>query len=376
MNEDNNLGTYSPSDSFDVSIGEEESPAEHIASDIIEEDDPHNSSRRKKSSSDRRNRVDVLVHENGGLQQQNKFLAQQLEEERAMRLREREMRLQEREQLESYQTQLHKKDVESNEYYETSLDAYEASVTERIKKAIEDGDVDGQIALTSELADVKAKKNVNQLAQHNKYERQAQELRLRQMQEETYAPVEPSPEVPPTPAVNVHFQDWIEENPWFQESPRLRKEAEQIGQDLADRLAFNKQSHVIGTPDFYDKISELMSAQYKLGDHETMGQQTHENPYIEQEAPAMKQQPNPFTGLSPVAPVTRRTGNTMADQYVSDKSNAALRTLSKEEFAIARHLPVRKRGENEVDLVRRFSAAKNYPKSPLPGGTPYRLTIV
>jgi hypothetical protein len=243
-----------------------------------------------------------------------------------------------------------------------------------MKRAREEGDVDREFQLINELAEVKAKKTTNHLAQHHKYERQEQQLR--QMQEEAYVPIETSPAVAPSPPVNEHFQDWVEENPWFEENPRLRKEAEEIGQDLAARLSFNRKSHEIGTPDFYDSINKLMSDRYKLREDDAMSNQVDENPYMQQAGPAMKQQPM-YTGVSPVAPVSRSKGSSLADQYVQNRgSSAPLRTLSKEEFSIARHLPVKRSGEDEVDLVRRFSVGKNYPRSPLSGGTPYRLTII
>jgi hypothetical protein len=69
----------------------------------------------------------------------------------------------------------------------------------------------------------------------------------------------------------------------------------------------------------------------------------------------------------------------MADQYVQNRfpsqGQNTVRALTKEEYAIARHLPIRQKGEGEVDLVRRYAQAKNYPRSPLEGGSPWRLTI-
>jgi len=364
MTDDENvLPGYSPPDfgSEEVDIPQEESSEEEMSLEGQEErEEAPEGKRRRKHSGERR--LDRVLMEKGTLQQENTFLAQQNQQQLDL-IREQERR------LKSFEEKLFKKDEEANQYYETSLDAYEESLTDALIRAKEDGDTHREVKLINELADVKAKKNTNKLAQYQKYEREAQRV-----EQEEYIPIE-KPIVSPEPSssVNEHYQDWVDENPWYNTSTRLRAEADKIGQDLADQYAFNNEAHLIGTPEFYQHITETMSSQYRR--QRPANDINHDVNEVEDQS---YNNPSPPHWSRPtVAPVSHQKGTNMANQYVQDRgATTPLRTLSKEEFAIARHLPVRKRGENEIDLVKRYTTGKNYPRSPLAGGTPYRLTII
>lgn len=311
--------------------------------------DPARRLRKKRVSSDRR--FDQLIYERGLLEQQNlvkdSVLAEQAKE------------------LERLRTQVQEREQESNSYYESAVGAKEESILRELKHAREEGDVDKEVGLVNLLTELKAEKKANLAFNiHQK--------RLREMQEahEDYNPIE-TPLIKPSSAPSQDnlpdaFHDWAEDNPWYEQNPQLRDEANQIAQDLMKQLAFQKQSHLIGTPGFYQSITELMAPRYGGGRVKESPQRSYEERYDEGYEPVYQ----------PVAPVNRR-GPSMADQYLSNRGpNAPVaQGLTKEEYAIARHLPV-KPGESTADLVKRYAKGKNYPKSPLPGGTPDRLTIL
>ncbi len=133
-------------------------------------------------------------------------------------------------------------------------------------------------------------------------------------------------------------------------------------------INYNNQEHMIGTNDFRQSVTNIMRDRYGLPDDQ-------EAP----EAPESTQTYTPTyqTRAAAVAPVQRR-GTSMADQYVNNRGNAPQRMspLTKEEYNLARYLPQKHKTESEADLIARYAKGKAYPKSPLPGGTPHRLTIL
>lgn len=336
-------------------------------------DSPQTNRRQRKKRTPSTRRVEELLYERGNLEQQNNFLVQQALERDAL-IAEQNQRIQQ------YEESLARGDAQNDQYFEDSLNTQENRVLESLKRAKEDGDIDEEIKLTDELADIKAKKNTHQYAQFQKQAQQQQ--RLREWQEEPYVPIETyiPQSMPRQEPVNEDFQDWLEDNDWYRNNPRLKEEADQFGQELADRLSFNNQSQMIGTRQYLDAVSEIMSSRYGLSsdkddfdNNDNSYSQPEETTY-KSEYPAMTS--NNYANLqNSVAPVTRRTPS-MANQYVQNRNTQGpLRALSKEEFAIARNLQVKK-GEGESDLIRRYAERKNYPKSPLPGGSPHRLTII
>lgn len=313
--------------------------------------------RRKRNPSNRR--VEEALYQRGIAEQQSTFLAQQaLEKDRIIAEQQR--------QLQQYQQALHNTEEQRMQDFDTNLDTLEDSILQKMKRAKEDGDVDSEVQLNAELADIKAKKTTNEYAMYQK--RLQNEQQARQIQEEPYEPIETFiPPVNHAPPVNEEFEDWRSVNQWYDTSPRLRQKADQYAAELSDTLAFNNMGHLIGTPEFMDSVSNMIREEYGIGQQEAQNANMDYEPQSYQQTPSYN-----------VAAPTRRSS--MADQYVNApqprNQTGPLRALSKEEFGIARHLQVKNRGEGEADLVRRYAQAKNYPKSNLPGGTPYRLTIV
>jgi hypothetical protein len=116
-----------------------------------------------------------------------------------------------------------------------------------------------------------------------------------------------------------------------------------------------------------------MSEKYGLGAQQPQQQHQDQYNYEEDEPSYPTYQTRPA-----VAPVTRRNAQTqtMAHDYMAQRGvQRPGMALTKEEYDLARHLPVRK-NESEMDLIKRYQKAKAYPRSPLQGGSPNRLTIM
>jgi hypothetical protein len=348
---------YQPAEEDQISPAEETSsyPQEELAAE-----EQTQTSRKKRSANSYKKRIYELTSEKGEAEQTNYFLAQQLAEKDSI-LANQQAKLQEFEQ------KLAQKDQYVNANYENNLLTKESSIKSELRKAKEDGDVDSEIELQDQLAEVKALKATHDLWKFQ--QAQQAELQQQQLENEPYVPYETplvSQYAPRSrePQIDEDTEEWLDENQWYQTNPTLKAQADTIANELANILTYNNQAHMIGTPHFRQSITNLMNDEYGLqqGPHE-QEETYHEEQYY---------QPKPA-----VAPVTRR-GMSMADQYMNRNQNANGRfsTLSKEEYNIARHLPSTNKSSSQVDLARRYEKAKRYPASPHPGGTPNRLTIL
>lgn len=318
--------------------------------------DPSTTKKKKKNPFQKR--IDKLVYENGTQQQTNSFLAQQLAEKEAY-IAQQQARLQE------VESQLTQKDQYANEYFENSLQVQEHALKQKLREAKENGDVDLEIQAIDQLAEIKAARTT-----HEAWKIQEQARKQENLYNEPYEPYEThlQPQHYPQQPVNHDYQEWENDNPWVK-NPGLHNEALALGQELSKIYAFNNQSHLIGTYDFYDQISQEMAKRYGVNSMQQSNQQQPEE-YEQYEQP----QPSRPT----VAPVSRRTAvNSMAHGHAAQRGPAQHlgAALNKDQYNIARHLDLRP-GQTEADLVKRYRQAMNYPKSPLDGGTPYRLTIL
>jgi hypothetical protein len=342
---------------YDIYASEETSPeepnTEQSTSSQELEENLQKRIRKKKISSDRR--FDQLIYERGLLEQQNVYKDSIISEQNK--------------KLEEFKNQLQHKDKISNDYFETALQERESSLVREIKRAKEEGDIDAEIKLIEEMADIKAKKNTNSLLQFQRQEQEAQNYN--NIREEEYTPLETT--IPSnTSSVPQEFQEWLEDNSWYNNSPRLRQEADTIARDLSDRLAFNNQDHLIGTPEFFQSVSNIMNDNYGLGQNR-QNVQSRDRDFEEEREPMEEMN---YSNVNSVAPVSKR-GIGMSDLQNRNFQNGRniVGPLSKEEYSIARHLPQRGMGESEIDLIKRYEKAKKYPRSNEPGGSPHRLTI-
>ena len=311
--------------------------------------------RKKKNANPFNKRIDRLTAEKGEFEQHAHFLAQQLAERDAIIAAQREKE-------QDLLVELSHKSKYADTAFEQNLQNLESSLIDKIEQAELEGDIRKKTELSRDLAKVVAQQSTYEL-----YKSQQQQQQKQQLYNEPYVPYE-TPVTPPLPQrapVNDDFLEWKENNPWYGVDQNLTREADEISEDLAKRLRFNNQEHLIGTNDFRQSVTNIMRDRYGIGasDPEPDEESTY-TPTYQTRQPA-------------VAPVSRR-GTSMADQYVNNRGNGPQRMspLTKEEYNLARYLPQKHKTESEADLIARYAKGKNYPKSPLPGGTPHRLTIL
>jgi hypothetical protein len=318
------------------------------------------SNRPKKKKNAFQKRIDQLMYEKGAVEQNNTFLAQQLAEKDAY-LSQQQAR------LHQFEEQINEKNDNANEYFENSLDVHERSLKDKFRKAKEDGDIEDELHIIDQIAEIKATK-----ASHAAWKVQEEARKQKELYEEDYEPY--STHLPNMPYQNqspqdIEFQSWANQNQWYS-NPNLKAEADSIASELSNVLLFNNQGHMIGTPEFRESVTNVMSEKYGIGMPVQQHQQQHD---YEEEEP---QGYSSYQSRPAVAPVTRRSAPTMAQNYMSQRSTQRPgASLTKEEYDLARHLQPR-RNESEVDLIKRYQKGKAYPRSPLQGGSPNRLTIL
>ncbi len=354
---------FSPAEEFDNidSLANETLPSEEKSFEDggeVQASEGEHQHRKRRNKNPFQKRVDELSYKTSTLEQNNFFLQQQLEQES----REKQA-LYEQLSLANQKIQSNNKLVD--EYYDTALTTQEESIKEALKKAKLEGDVDEEIKYQEELSTIKAKKTTSEFIRQ-------QQLMQQQMaaEQEEYVPYRQpitSPYNVEEPQVDPEFYEWISENSWYEENPQLRAEADQVAEELAKALSINNQSHMIGTSEFRDSISNIMRDKYAINRGQREEAEEEELPYST--APSRPA----------VAPVTR-PGMSMADQYMARNPGyqKSAVSLSEEEYNIARNLQIPTGGRYVTGdkVLERYQQAKKYPKSPHQGGTPYRLTIL
>jgi hypothetical protein len=321
----------------------QEIPQESFEGEPLSAEDPNNSSLpKKKKNVDLKKRLDQATYNNN-------FLAQKLAQ------REAEF-AQQQARIQQYEEQLALKKQEDDQQFENTLDYHESDIKEKIRVAKEDGDINREVELIDQLAELKATKTT-----HASWKVQEELRRLDKLENEEYDTYELplSQDYLKTPQ-QLELENWVNENPWYNTNPVLRREFDEIATELTNILTFNNQAHLIDSPGFMESVTNEMRKKYAYNEPA---------PY---QSNSYYQSPT-----SVVAPVTRRTVPTMAQNYVNQNGTARVSTtLTKEDMERARHLPPISKNESVMDMYKRYERAKNYPRSPLPGGSPYRLTIM
>lgn len=265
--------------------------------------------------------------------------------------------------IRSLHQQLQLKDKAIDVNIDANFSAQEDDVKYRLKSAKELGDIDQEIDLTDQLAELKANRSTYE-AWKSQNAQQPQHI----PDVDDYVPNErPLPVYDMAPRysepVNEDYRDWVETNRWYETNPKLRQEADHIASELENIMHFNGQADLVGTYEFMEEVSNEMQRRYGVARQEPAPQQQH----YPQSAPA-------------VAPVTRR-GTSMADQYIArsgNGSNSRKVTLSPEQYAIARNLKIPMGNGQYISgdqAAQKYKDYQNYPASPH-GGSPYRLTIL
>lgn len=310
-------------------------------------------SRKKERANPAEKRIKQVIFEKRAQEEENVLLRHQMAEKDA-HMAEMQARIQQYDESLNAQRTMTDKAIEGR-----FLDS-EESIRNALRQAKENGDIDRDVALTDQLAEIKAQKNAHEL-----YRIQQANAYQQQIQNEPFIPYETN-QVQPTynRPVNVDFQEWVQENPWYQQNPRLRNEADLIYNELASRLAYNNHSQMIGTTPLFDTVTNIMNERYG----QAQPQQQAEHQYQQQ------QYQNPQQNY--VGPVNQRP--TQAQQYMSNNYVPNGVPLTPDELMIARHLP-RKANETEADSINRYRKEKAKPLALTSGsensaltGTPFR----
>ncbi len=314
---------------------EQEAPeSEFSDAGLIPEEDLQSLKKTKEKKSRHQpkdRRVEQLAYEKGLKEQESLYWQQIASEERARREQSEAQRV----QLEEVVKQ---KDSLSSQNFDRGLDAQVAHIKANLKRAKEEGDLDAEVDLQEALSDLKGQKYAHEVLRYQ----QAQQPVYQQPVSQEYVPTEnpvnlnqfqESPE-------EREFREWQQENPWFVNNPRLRAEANQLADVLTNKLAFNNQQHLVGTPEFRDTVTNMLREKYGVGPL---------NQDDSQERSAMSK-PH-------VAPVSRTM--TQAAQYAQQNRVQNVRQLTPEQLQAARCLPRRNNNETEADLVKRFMNGLN-----------------
>jgi hypothetical protein len=276
-----------------------------------------------------RNKIDQLTYERNVREAQNRDLVAKLQYQEEL--------------LADRQRQLEQKEQHNSAYYENNLHTRGNAVLNELKIAKEEGDIEKEVALSRDLAEIEAAKST-----YNLYKSQQRQ----QPSENSYAPhydaqeynnyASPYQESSYNEPENEALEEWLEKNQWADQnspsySPRLSKEVTDLAAELDDVLRYNGSANIIGTPQYYQTLDNLMNERYAVSqpNRQSESYQTSEN-----YPPREERQMN--SGRHTVAPVTRR-GSSMSDQYVNRNPNSTRQSipLTQEEYTFARNLKIK-----------------------------------
>lgn len=225
----------------------------------------------------------------------------------------------------------------SNVYYEQSLENDEQRILTELEIAKESGDIKKEVAMQQKLAEIAAQKQTQLLSKTL----QRNQPQPASYQEPTYYP-QPQYQQKDTyqeEPINEYYEDWLEENPWA--DPRsseydssLSQEVNDIAVELNKNLKFKRHGHMIGTPEYYGALSNIMNERYGGNPNNNYNNSEYED--------------NRAGDLQPyeVAPVTKR-GSSMAERYVSNNpatnrqianNSPSRRALTKDQYQVAVNL--------------------------------------
>lgn len=262
-------------------------------------------------------------------------------------------------------------------YYEDNLGTKEQSILQALKVAKEEGDIDREVSLSHELSKIAAEKSTYDLYK-NQISQQPQQQNNYPVNNNRY--VEPySPYQNQVEPQNEHLENWLENNPWADPesrnySPRLREEVQNIASELDDLLRYDGSAHVIGTPEYFSSLDNLMRERYSIDGAKPVLGQTQPARRMEQQ-----HQMKDHSSSRSVAPVNRN-GSSMADQYMSNNRNNTRQSirLTQEEYNIARNLQIRLPNGNTAtpeEAIRRYAENKRLENDGRDDRHPHRIII-
>lgn len=276
--------------------------------------------RSKKASKDRLLiRAERLAYENKIRDVQNKELS--------ARVRQQEILLSEK------QAQLDQQERHTNAYYQNNIGVREEAIINELRVAKEESDIEKELSLSKALAEIAAEKSTYELYKSIKPKNDYDNVHPYSNDYENYDQhipyIEPYMEEEP---INEALEEFIDSNAWAnpnspQYSQKLRSEVDLLADDLSERLKFNGRHEIIGTPEYFNALSDMMNERYGIN--------------AKQEREPVRNTHQGYNS-SIVAPVGR-SGSSMADQYMSRNQNNTRRSipLSEAQYRVARNLKIK-----------------------------------
>lgn len=305
MDDNNNFTNNDPSmDSHQIN------PIEQQVQAVDERDGRGHRRKRKKD------RFDAIIAENKIKDYQQQKLLEALHEKDI--------------QLAEARAQAQQNAHNSNIYYEKSLEDNEQRILKELELAKEEGDIKKEIEIHRQLADVTSQKHT-QILSKALSRQQPQQQPIMENYQVPYPPY-PEPNAgyieEPLNDYNEEEQEWLEENPWANSqsnefNPNLVNKWKEFSTELNARLRYNKRGDMIGTPEYFSALNNLM-----FGDNTS--EDNGEDNYVE---PNAYNAPNNNMKSYAVAPVSKK-GSSMADQYLS-RNNYNGTHLSPQEVSMA-----------------------------------------
>lgn len=255
----------------------------------------------------------------------------------AKRLHELEQRVLEAERLaEEYRLYGMQKEQEAasqrsvaEAQYDHSLKVKEESARKLLTEAIEEGDVEKQVLAQDLLTQFKTERTINQSYRGDSS----------RTVNNYYHPNQNYPQYSPqSPPHNPHFEEWLDNNSWCDPHSEdydyeLANEAVAISRDIEKNFKFNGYSHLVGTPEFFQEINDILSNKYKINKHEQSNYARETNPMV--------------------APVSR--SNTTRSYSTHSSPNKI--NLSPDEIEMARKM-VYDRHMSDADKIKKYAEQK------------------
>lgn len=276
----------------------------------------------------------------------------------------------------SYRTQLAKKEESEIDNLESTIQSNEQVIMNEMRRAKEDQDI---------TAEMKWQRELNELQRASAQIQAHKAARQFQPQEDEYysEPIVQQPRRQDSVAnYNPHFLEWQESTGWANEndpnfSPELLSEADEIAVELNKKLRVARRGDVIGTPEYFSTINEIIEARHGFGsDSREVPSQESDGFYDEQPQhpqQAYQQQPSYHVGG------VNRQGATMAEQYTATRGTQGQTRnvrLAPEQEILASNLQIRGRDGRMLSPAEARARYIKHMNAPVaPNGTAYRMRI-
>ena len=267
----------------------------------------------------------------------------------------------------AYRAQLIQKEDSEIDNLESTIQSNEHVIMNEMRRAKEEQDIAAEMKWQRELNELQ--KASAQVQAH----KAARQVQVEDAHDEYYteavAPRMPQPSVAD---VNPHFLEWTESTPWANQndpnySPELMGEADEIAVELNKKLRVARRADVIGTPEYFATINEIIEGRHGVG-----------TPEMEYENNAHSQRQHYQSSPASHVGGVNRQGATMAEQYARQNQGqrpySSGARLSPEQEMVARNLQIKGNDGRYLNPVEARNRYIKHLKAPVaPGGTQFRM---